>query len=62
MWIEIAAPASLPLGLVRLENGREATTGLLGVTLQHPPVRLFAQPGAGLTLSLSSYFLPEDFR
>ncbi len=51
MWIEIAAPASLPLGLVRFEDEREATTGLLGVTLQHPPVRLFAQPGTTLTLT-----------
>lgn len=43
MFIEINAPASLPLGLVRLETETGPKTGLLGVTLQHPPVNLSTQ-------------------
>ena len=51
MWIEIGTPASLPLGLVRFKDEREDVTCLMGVTLQHPPVQLFAQPQPGLTLT-----------
>jgi predicted sugar kinase len=43
MLIEIGSPASLPLGLVRLEDEGTTKTCLLGLTLQHPPVNLFAQ-------------------
>jgi predicted sugar kinase len=51
MWIEIGTPASLPLGLVRFKDEREDVTCLMGVTLQHPPVQLFAQPQPSLTLT-----------
>jgi predicted sugar kinase len=52
MHIEIGAPASLPFGLVQLESGAGPKTCLLGVTLQHPPVNLFAQAyPAGLKVS-----------
>jgi predicted sugar kinase len=45
--IEISAPASLPLGLVQLASEAGPKTCLLGVTLQHPPVNLFAQAYLG---------------
>jgi len=45
--IEIDAPASLPLGLIQLESEAGLKTCLLGVTLQHPPVNLFAQAYPG---------------
>ncbi len=48
MEIEIGAPASLPLAVVRFESG---ATGLLGATLQHPPTNLFARAAAGLTVT-----------
>jgi predicted sugar kinase len=52
MLIEINAPASLPLGLVRLESEAGPKICLLGVTLQHPPVNLSAQAHpAGLQVS-----------
>jgi predicted sugar kinase len=52
MFIEINTPASLPLGLVRLEGETGLKTCLLGVTLQHPPVNLSAQAHpAGLQVS-----------
>jgi predicted sugar kinase len=47
MLIEIAAPASLPLGLVRFED----KTCLLGLTVQHPPVNLFAGSHSKLQIS-----------
>jgi len=40
MLIEVGAPCSLPLGLVRTQGGR---THLLGVTLQHPLTDVFAE-------------------
>lgn len=40
MLIEVGSPASLPLGLVKFNNGQVC---LLGLTVQHPPVQLFAQ-------------------
>jgi beta-ribofuranosylaminobenzene 5'-phosphate synthase len=51
MEIEIAAPASLPLGLVRLEQNNEARVALLGITLQYPPVHLLARPSVGLNVT-----------
>lgn len=52
MFVEINAPASLPLGLVQLETEAGLKTCLLGVTLQHPPVNLSAQAHpTGLQLS-----------
>jgi predicted sugar kinase len=47
MQIEIGAPASLPLAAIRFEQG---AAGLLGVTLQHPPLNLSARAGAGLSV------------
>ncbi|MBI3241115.1 MAG: hypothetical protein HYZ49_02335 [Chloroflexi bacterium] len=47
MLIEITSPAILPLGIVHAE-GRP---GLLGLTLQHPPVQLFAQSFDGLKIT-----------
>lgn len=47
MFIEINSPASLPLGLVRLDSETGPKTCLLGVTLQHPPVNLFVQAHPG---------------
>jgi predicted sugar kinase len=47
MLIEIGAPACLPLGLVKQGNKR----CLLGLTLQHPPVHLFAESGPELRLT-----------
>ncbi len=38
--IEIGAPASLPLGVVQVEQNHNLKTCLLGLTLQHPPVHL----------------------
>ncbi len=43
MFIEVGVPASLPLGLVRLQSESDAAVHWLGVTLQHPPVHLRAQ-------------------
>lgn len=40
MFIEIVAPAVLPLGVARFETAAGHRTGLLGLTLQHPPVHL----------------------
>lgn len=38
--IEIGAPASLPLGVVRVEQNHNLKTCLLGLTQQHPPLHL----------------------
>lgn len=51
MIIEVGAPASLPLGLVRLEQDGEPKTCLLGLTLQHPPVNLSAQAHGALNVT-----------
>ncbi len=40
MLIEVSSPCCLPLGLIRT---REDQTGVLGVTLQHPPTDVFAE-------------------
>lgn len=47
MQIEIGAPASLPLAAIRFDQG---AAGLLGVTLQHPPLNLSARAGAVLNV------------
>ncbi|MGH2521174.1 MAG: hypothetical protein ACRDH2_01615 [Anaerolineales bacterium] len=47
MILEVVAPASLPLGLIRIEH----TYALLGITLQHPPVDLFAQTAPALSVT-----------
>jgi len=46
MIIDVNAPCSLPLGLVRLETAAGITLGLLGLTLKYPPVQLTIQPRA----------------
>ncbi len=51
MLIEIAAPAGLPLGLVRFEDSTGLKTCLLGLAVQHPPVNLFAQASAGFQIT-----------
>lgn len=43
MYIEVGVPAVLPLGLAHVEIEGETRLGLMGLTLQHPPVHLFAQ-------------------
>jgi predicted sugar kinase len=45
MIVHITAPSSLLLGLARLEAG---TLAWLGITLQHPPIAIDAQPAAAL--------------
>jgi predicted sugar kinase len=45
--IELASPACLTLAAARLQN----QPVLLGITLQHPPVHLFARPAAQLAAS-----------
>ncbi|MFQ5611833.1 MAG: hypothetical protein ACE5H9_06835 [Anaerolineae bacterium] len=51
MLIEIGAPASLPLGLVRLDGDAGPQTCLLGITLQHPPLQLAAQAGREILIA-----------
>ena len=51
MYIEIGAPASLPLALVKVENDDGPQTCLLGITLQHPPAQLMAQKFSKLRLT-----------
>jgi predicted sugar kinase len=51
MLIELNVPASLPLGLVQLEDETGLKTCLLGFTLQHPPVHLQAQAHPELVVS-----------
>ncbi len=48
MLIEVGAPCSLPLSLVRTHTG---ALNLLGVTLQHPPADVFAE--AATTFSVT---------
>ncbi len=48
MLIEVGSPCSLPLGLIRTQDGKLL---LLGVTLQHPPMDVFAE--ASNTLSVT---------
>ena len=43
MLIEIGAPAMLTLGVVRFTHEDTVKSGLLGLTLQHPPVLMAAQ-------------------
>lgn len=49
--IEIGAPASLPLGVVKLEQNHAHKTCLLGLTLQHPPVQLSARKHKRLSIT-----------
>lgn len=51
MLIELTVPASLPLALVQLEDETGLKTGLLGFTVQHPPVHLSAQARPELVVS-----------
>jgi predicted sugar kinase len=46
--IEIGAPASLPLALVRLPSG---AAGLLGASLRYPPLNLAARAAAALSVT-----------
>ena len=48
MLIEVGAPCSLPLGVVRTSAGQ---TQLLGVTLQHPPADVFAETSTTLSVT-----------
>ena len=43
MIIEIGTPAVLPLGVARFVDETQTKTGLLGITLQHPPILMAAQ-------------------
>lgn len=51
MYIEIGAPASLPLALVKVESDNGPQTCLLGITLQHPPAQLMAQKFSALRIT-----------
>jgi len=51
LLIEIGAPASLPLGLVKVEENHALKTCLLGFTLQHPPVQLSARKHKRLSIT-----------
>lgn len=51
MLIEIGSPASLPLGLVKFEHDQGSKICLLGLTVQHPPVQLFAEAGKNLLIT-----------
>lgn len=51
MLIEIGAPASLPLGLVKYENDIGSRTALLGLTVQHPPIQILAQAHSKLQIT-----------
>ena len=51
MTIEIGAPACLPLGLVNLQHEAGTRRCLLGITLQHPPVHLSAEPSSVLDVT-----------
>jgi predicted sugar kinase len=48
MQIEIAAPACLPLGLIRWDNGQ---TALLGAALKYPAINLTGRPSETLTVT-----------
>ena len=43
MLIELGAPASLPLSLVKIDREHGAKTALLSLTVQHPPIELLAE-------------------
>lgn len=43
MLIELGAPASLPLSLVKIDHEEGSKTALLSVTVQHPPIEVVAQ-------------------
>ncbi len=51
MHIEIGVPASLPLGLVKFDDKGDFKTCLLGLTVQHPPVNLFARANTKLQVT-----------
>ncbi len=51
MLIEVIVPASLPLGLVKLNVDGQETLGWLGLTLQQPRVELSAQAAPGLNIT-----------
>ncbi len=51
MLIEVIVPASLPLGLVKLNADGQETLCWLGLTLQQPRVELSAQAAAGLNIT-----------
>lgn len=47
MLIDLAAPCTLPLGLVKLAD----QSYVLGLTLQHPPVQIFAEAAAHFSVT-----------
>ena len=51
MLIEVGSPASLPLGLVKYENDAGSKVCLLGLTVQHPPIQIFAQAHSKLQIT-----------
>jgi predicted sugar kinase len=51
MLIEVGAPAMLPLGLVKFETEVQSKICLLGLTVKHPPVQIFAQAHSTLQIS-----------
>ena len=51
MYIEFAAPASMPLGVLKLDHNGEPKTALLSISLQHPPVHISAQKSDRLSIT-----------
>lgn len=51
MIIEVGAPAILPLGLVRIDDNGISKNCWLGLTVQHPPVHVFAQKSEQLSVT-----------
>lgn len=57
MYIELGAPAVLPLGLVRMGP----RLCLMGIALQHPPVHLFAQEHSQLVVTGARAHIGTEF-
>ncbi|MEM7111319.1 MAG: hypothetical protein AAF614_02730 [Chloroflexota bacterium] len=51
MYLEIGAPAILPLGLVKLDQDGTEKICTLGLTVQHPPVNIFFQKDKRLSVT-----------
>jgi predicted sugar kinase len=61
MFIEIGVPSSLPLGLVKAKSENGTKTAILGLTLQHPPVNLFAQMDRRLNITGARADVGHDY-
>lgn len=51
MYIEIGIPAILPLTLLKIRKNGSESIGLLGATLQHPPIQIRAQAASQLSIT-----------